>query len=144
MLGALIAKSRVRKGFATIKKGELDAFLTVFSDDAVVIYPSKGTMNGKAAIREFYRHFLRTFPKIEVDVSDVCVENLFDLIGTNSISTHFKILTTNRKGIAFEQEGMQLIRTRRGKLTLLHYFFFDTDALRHAWRESEENHSQTA
>ena len=137
MLGALIAKSKVRTGFDSMARGDLETFLTVFSEDAVVIYPTKGTMKGKEAIRGFYRHFIQTFPKVDPVVLNVGVENIFDLVGTNVISTHFEISTTNRKGITFKQEGMQLIKIKRGKLTLLHYFFFDTENLQHAWRESE-------
>lgn len=137
MLGALIAKSAVRKGFAAVARRDLDAIVSVFAEDAVVIYPTRGSIKGKDAIREFYRHFFQTFPKTGVAVYHVGVENIFDLFGTNVIFTRFEVSTTNRNGVTFQQEGMQLINIERGKLTLLHYFFFDTENLRRAWRESE-------
>jgi ketosteroid isomerase-like protein len=137
MLGALIAQRKVRKGFASIAKGDMDTFISVFSDDAVVIYPTKGTFTGKEAILGFFLHFVQTFPKIEPVVHNIGVENIFDLVGTNVIFTHFVVSTTNRNGVTFKHEGMQLFKAKRGKLTSLHYFFFDTEALRHAWKESE-------
>lgn len=137
MIGALVAKSRVRGGFAAIERRDLDGFVTIFADDAVVNYPTKGDIKGKAAIREFFGHFMETFPKFKGVVRDVGVQNLFDMVGTNVVFTHFEIWTTNRKGVTFHQEGMQLIRITRGKLTLLHYVFFNMESLHHAWKESE-------
>ncbi len=137
MLGALIAKSKVRKAFASISRGDVDTFVSVFTDDCLVNYPTKGIIQGKEAVRGFYRHFVETFPKIEAFVRNVGVENIFDLVGTNVLFTHFEVFTTNRKGVTFKQEGMQLIKARGGRLTSLHYFFYDTEALHHAWKESE-------
>jgi uncharacterized protein (TIGR02246 family) len=137
MLGAIIAKSKVREGFASISRGDVEAFVSIFAEDGVVVYPTKGAIEGKKAIRSFYDHFIRTFPKIDAVVHHAAVENIFDMVGTNVICTQFEISTTNRKGITFKQEGMQLIKIKRGKLTLLRYFFFDIDNLRHAWKESE-------
>ena len=137
MLGALIAKSKVRKGFVSISQGELDAFISIFAEDAVVIYPTKGSISGKRAILEFYQHFIRTFPRIEAVPHSICVENFFDLLGTNVLSAHFEVSTTNRKGTTFKQEGMLLIETKLGRLTSARYFFLDTEKLRHAWSESE-------
>ena len=137
MIGALVAKSKVRGGFAAIERRDLDGFVAIFTDDAVVNYPTKGDIKGKAAIREFFGHFMETFPKFKGVVRDVGVQNLFDMVGTNVVFTHFEIWTTNRKGVTFHQEGMQLIRITRGKLTLLHYVFFNMESLHHAWKESE-------
>ena len=137
MLGALIAKSRVRSGFAAIARGDLEAFVSVFAEDGEVIYPTKGSIKGKEAIRAFFRHFMETFPTVDVIVHNVGVENIFDLIGNNVVFTHFEVRTTNRKGNTFRQEGVQRIKIRHGKLTLLHYVFFDTENLLHAWKESE-------
>jgi len=137
MIGALVAKSKVRGGFAAIERRDLDGFVAIFADDAVVNYPTKGDIKGTAAIREFFGHFMETFPKFKGVVRDVGVQNLFDMVGTNVVFTHFEIWTTNRKGVTFHQEGMQLIRITRGKLTLLHYVFFNMESLHHAWKESE-------
>jgi uncharacterized protein (TIGR02246 family) len=137
MIGALIAKKKIRSGFASIMRGDLDTFLSVFREDAVVIYPTKGTVQGKEAIRAFYHHFLEAFPKVEVDIQHICVENLFDCVGTNVVTVQWEIATTNRRGATFKQTGAQLIATKNGKIKYVHYFFFDTDHLRHAWRESE-------
>ena len=82
MLGTLIAKSKIRKGFASISRGDLDTLASVFSDDAVVEYPIKGIFKGKEAIIGFYRHFVQTFPKVEPIVHHICVENIFDFVGT--------------------------------------------------------------
>ncbi len=137
MLGGLIAKKQVRKGFTFFSRQDLNAFVSVFADDAVVVYPTTGPIKGKGAIREFYGHFFQTFPKVEAVAHEICLENSFDLMGTNVISTHFEISTTNRKGTTFRQEGMLLIKAKRGRLTSVRYFFLDTENLRRAWRESE-------
>ncbi len=137
MLGALIARSKVKAGFAAMARRDVDALVSVFAEDGLLIYPIKGEMKGKAAIREFFTHFLEVFPEIDLVLVNIGVENMFDLVGTNVITTHFFITTTNRKGAAFKQEIMQLIDIKHGKLMRVHYFFSDIDNLRRAWRESE-------
>ncbi len=137
MLGGLIAKRQVRKGFAFFSRQDLDAFLSIFAEDAVLTYPIKEPMKGKEAIREFFAHFFQTFPKVEAVAHEICLENSFDLVGTNVIATHFEVSTTNRKGTTFKQEAMLLIKVKRGRLTSVRYFFLDTEHLRSAWRESE-------
>jgi uncharacterized protein (TIGR02246 family) len=129
--------SRVRAGFSALERRDLDAFVSSFADDAVVIYPTVGAIRGRAAIREFYSHFLQTFPKVEAVVHDVGVQNIFDVVGTNVVFSHFEISTTNRRGVTFKQEALQLIRIKRGKMTLLHFVFLDVDADRRVWKESE-------
>ena len=137
MLGALIAKRKIRSGYSAVERGDLESLVSVFSEDAIVMYPTQGTMKGKDAIRAFYRHFLETFPQVEVNLRHICVENLFDLIGTNVITVHWEIATTNRAGVTFQQTGMQLMETEKGRVKFMQYFFWDTDHLRDAWKQSE-------
>ena len=137
MIGTLIAKSAVRKGLDSVMSGNVDALHSIFHQDASVIYPTRGTIEGRPAILEFYRQFLHVFPKVRAVVHVAAVENLFDWVGTNALAVCFEVHTTNRQGVTFTQEGMMLIRLHRGKITLLRYFFADTVALAGAWRASE-------
>lgn len=137
MIGTLFVRSALRKGFDSVVRRDLDALRAVFAEDATMIYPGKGTFTGRPAIVEFYRHFLETFPKVEATVHAAAVENLFDFVGSNVMATCFEVHTTNRAGVTFTQEGMQLIRMRRGKITFLRYFFADTEGLARAWKASE-------
>lgn len=137
MLGTLIVKNTVRARFAAIERGDLEAVVSVFGDDAALLYPTHGTIQGKNAIRAFYRHFLETFPKVDVTVHHIGVENLFDLVGTNVVTAQWDIATTNRGGTTFRQTGIQLIEMTRARVTRMQYFFWDTENLRHAWKESE-------
>ena len=137
MIGAFIAARKLRSGFAAVARGDLETIVSVFRDDAVLIYPTVGSIKGKAAIREFYDHFLQTFPQTKADVHNICVQNIFDFVGTNVIATHWDVFTTNRRGITFQQTGIQLIHTKFGKVTFMRYFFADLDNLRRAWKESE-------
>jgi ketosteroid isomerase-like protein len=117
--------------------GNVDALRSVFHEDATVVYPTRGTITGRTAILEFYRQFLTVFPRVRAVVHAVAVENLFDWVGTNVLALCFEVHTTNRQGVTFTQEGMMLIRLRRGKIMLLCYYFADTVALADAWRASE-------
>ncbi len=137
MIGPLIARRKLRSGFNSVALGDLDTLLSVFRDDAVLIYPMVGRMEGKDAIHKFYTLFLHTFPGVEVEVHNICHERTFDFVGTNVFTTYWDVATTNRRGMTFRQTGMQLIRTRFGRVEHMHYFFADLDALRHAWKESE-------
>ena len=137
MIGAFIAKRKIRSGFAAMACGDLDALLSVFADDATLFYPIKGTMQGKAAIRAFYEHFLQVFPKVVPTVHHICVNNLLDVVGTNVIATHWDVATTNRRGTTYSQTGVHLIETHMGRITSMRYFFADPDQLKQAWKESE-------
>ena len=99
MIGALLAKSIVRKGFATVTGGNVEALTSVFDQEAAVIYPTKGTISGLPAILDFYRHFKTVFPQVRVDVKEVAVANLFDLVGTNVLAVCFEVYTTDRKSV---------------------------------------------
>lgn len=138
MIGTLIARSAVRKGFDAVMRNDLEALISVFHQDATVIYPTREKVEGLVAIKEFYRHFLETFPRVRATVKVAAVENLFDFAGTNTLTTLFEVDTTNQEGVTYHQEGMQLIRLHRGKIKLLRYFFADTVALASAWDHSEQ------
>lgn len=136
MIGTLIARSTVRRGFDSVMRGDAEALRSVFHEDASLIYPTRGTIKGRDAIVEFYREFLDVFPKVRAVVHVAAVEDLFDWIGTNSLATCFEVHTTNRQGVTFTQEGMQLIRLQRGKIIQMRYFFADSVALADAWKAS--------
>lgn len=138
MIGTLIARRAVRTGFDSVMRHDFETLARIFHEDATLVYPTRGTIEGRAGIVEFFRHFLETFPKVQAMVHVAAVEDLFDFAGTNTLTTMFEVHTTNREGVTYHQEGMQLIRLHRGKIKLLRYFFADTDHLARAWSVSEQ------
>ena len=136
MIGTLIAKNAVRRGFDSVMRGDVEALRSIFHKDASLIYPTRGEITGREAILEFYRQFLDVFPRVRAVLHVAAVEKLFDWVGTNALVTCFEVHTTNRQGVTFTQEGMQLIRLQRGKIMQMRYFFADTVALADAWKAS--------
>lgn len=136
MIGTLIARNAVRKGFDSVMRGDVEALRSIFHEDASLVYPTRGTVVGREGILDFYRHMLHVFPRIRAVVHVAAVEDLFDWTGTNVLTTSFEVHTTNRQGVTFTQEGMQLIRLHRGRIRHLRYFFADSVALADAWKAS--------
>jgi ketosteroid isomerase-like protein len=112
--------------------------MSAWRDDGVFIYPGEipesGTFQGKSAVEDWFRHFFEQFPRIQFDVQDVCVRNIFDLSGTNVVAVHWNIQLTNREGMVGQNSGVTVVNIKRGKVFLVKDFFFDLgDDFRRGW-----------
>lgn len=98
-------------------------------DDGVFIYPGEiyasGTFKGKGAVEGWFRNFFDQFPKIQFDVQDICVRDIFALTGTNVVAVHWNIHLTNRDGRVGENSGVTVITIKGGKVFLVKDFIFD-------------------
>lgn len=142
MLGALIVKRKVAGAFAALNRRDLDAFLRDWSDDAAKVFPGdlsvSGTVSGKANIREWYDGFFRQFPSLRFAVSNICVERLWDVVGSNVVAATWDIDLTNRVGGRYQNSGVTVITVQRGKVVYVRDYIFDTGRpFREAWGEAE-------
>lgn len=130
MLGVLITKIKVRQGFRQFSNHELEKFLANWRDDAYLVYPgdvpASGRMEGKPAIEKWFRNFFEQFTYINFTVNNVCVDNIFDLTGTNAVAVYWDFEGTNRDGYSVKNNGFTMLSLKFGKVTSARDFFFNT------------------
>jgi ketosteroid isomerase-like protein len=129
MIGALLAKRSILRGFEAMNRHDLPRFMAAWCDDASFIYPgdvpASGTFAGKAAVERWFRSFFEQFPHIRFDVRDVCVGNVFDMIGTNVVAARWDLELKNRAGRAGRNNGVTVIEIHRGRVYRVQDFIFD-------------------
>ena len=138
MIGALIAKKKVSSAFDALNRRDFSAFLSAWRDDCVFIYPGdisvSGKMEGKASIKNWFQNFMEQFPKIKFTLKNICVENIFDFVGTNVVMAHWDVDLTNRDGKEIQNSGVTVINIKLGKASLVIDYILDTgDKFKTAW-----------
>ena len=129
MIGAIIAKKAIATSFEAMNRHDLTKFMSSWRDDGVFIYPGEipesGTFKGKSAVESWFRKFFEQFPKIQFDIQDICVQNIFALTGTNVVTVHWNIQLTNRDGREGQNSGVTVINIKGGKVFLVKDYIFD-------------------
>ena len=138
MIGALIAKNKVSSAFDALNRRDFSAFLSAWRDDCVFVYPGdisvSGKMEGKASIKNWFQNFMEQFPKIKFTLKNICVENIFDFVGTNVVMAHWDVDLTNRDGKEIQNSGVTVINIKLGKASLVIDYILDTgDKFKTAW-----------
>ena len=138
MIGAILAKRAAAVAYDAMNRHDLSAVIAGLRDDAVFTYPgntpASGTFEGKSAIEAWFRRFFELFPEIRFEIQDVCVRNIFDVVGNNVIAVHWNLQVTSREGQTSKNSGVGLITTQRGKVVAVKDFVFDTgDVHRRGW-----------
>jgi ketosteroid isomerase-like protein len=129
MVGALVAKKALADAFGALNRHDLPKFMAAWRDDGTFIYPGgireSGTFQGKSAVEGWFRRFFEQFPAIQFHVQDICVRNIFDLVGTNVVAVHWSVQLKNREGRAGENSGVTVVSIKRGRVFLVKDFIFD-------------------
>jgi len=129
MIGAIVAKKAIANSFEAMNRHDLSKFMSVWREDGVFIYPGEiresGTFEGKSAVEGWFRNFFDQFPRIQFNIQDICVKNIFALSGTNVVTVHWNIELTNRNGRKGQNSGVTVINIRGGKVFLIKDFIFD-------------------
>ncbi len=129
MIGAIIAKKAIANSFEAMNRHDLSRFMSSWRDDGVFIYPGEipesGTFKGKSAVEGWFRNFFEQFPKIQFDIQDICVRNIFALTGTNVVSVHWNIQLTNKDEREGQNSGVTVITIKGGKVFQVKDFIFD-------------------
>ena len=130
MIGAFIAKMKIRSAFEALNKRDFPTFSSAWRDDCVFIYPGdikvSGKYEGKPAIEKWFKNFMEQFPRINFTVKNICVDKVLDFVGTNTVIAHWDIDVTNRDGKEIQNSGVTLIEIRFGKALYVKDFLFDT------------------
>ena len=87
MIGAIIAKKKVRSAFANLQRRDLPAFLANVAEDSTFVVPGNisvsGTIKGKKQIEEWWGKFMEQCPKVNCALKNVYVKNIFAFFATN-------------------------------------------------------------
>ena len=138
MIGAILAKRGVAAGYDAMNRRDLAAIMADWHDNAVFTYPgdlpASGTFEGRSVIEDWFRRYLEQFTEVRFEVHDVCVRNIFDLVGNNVIIGHWDVQLTNREGHRGEWSGVSIFTLRLGKVVALKDIIFDVgDEFRRIW-----------
>lgn len=140
MIGALFAKLLTRRSFDAINKGDVDSLLASWHEDAVLTYSGKlsvsGTREGKQAIRTWFQHFKERVPTRTFRPRAVCVENIFDVFGTNVVAIVWEDRPINKNGRKFYVRGVTVSRIRWGKVVEATIYVLEQDLLSEIWGEN--------
>ncbi len=139
MIGTLMAKSKIRSGFNNLNQHRIDEFLKNWASDATFIYPGKlsvsGERKGKKAIEEWFKKFMEQFPQINFTIKHICVQNTFDMVGTNYVTVEWDIRVKNKDGKDLENSGITALNLKMGKAVMVRDYIFDTEKLKVGWGE---------
>lgn len=137
MIGAIIAKMQIRKAFEDLNTGNIDSFLSAWTPEAVFHYPgnanASGIFSGKTTIKAWFTRMMEQYPEIDFNVKKVCVQNIFDFVGTNYVIAEWDISVKRTDGKVFKNTGITAVNLRFGKATEVRDFIFDLDTVKEAW-----------
>lgn len=137
MIGAIIAKSAVRRAFSHFNDRNLDAFMAAWAPDAVFHYPgnavASGVFSGKPTVRAWFARMMEQFTSINFTLRSICVQNIFDLTGSNVVSVEWDLEIRRADGKLYQNTGVSQISLRRGKATRVTDYIFDLDKVEDAW-----------
>lgn len=134
MIGAIIAKKKVRSAFDALSRQNLDAFLAQWAEDATFIYPG-GTVEGKEAVREWYQKFLDQFPLTSFTVKNICVQRICPIAVSNVVTAEWDLKLNNRDGEEFDNSGVTVINLKKGKAILVRNYTSDPEVEKRIWGE---------
>lgn len=129
MIGALITRKAIADSFRAMNNHDLPKFMSAWREDGVFIYPGEiwasGTFQGKAAVEGWFRKFFDQFPKIQFDIQNICVKNIFAMSGNNVVAVHWNINLTNHEGRVGKNSGVTVISIEGGKVVKVKDYIFD-------------------
>lgn len=128
MIGAMIAKKKVKDSLHALNRRDVPAFLASWAEDAVWNYPGdlpiSGRFVGKRAIRGWFENLMQQFPQLKFTVRSVSVSNVFDLVGNNTAAAHWEVDFTNSDGYRLQYGGVAILTIKGGKVVEGRDFLF--------------------
>jgi ketosteroid isomerase-like protein len=137
MLGAILAKREVHKGFDALDRHDLETLMGMFHDDGVFEFPSDtimgGRFEGKEAIRSWFERWYERIPKSQFTLRHISVENIFALGATNVAHAEWEVAETDHDGNTFHMTGVTAFEVVGGKARYVKDYIFDQDVLAQIW-----------
>jgi hypothetical protein len=119
MIGAIFTKKAVISAFDALNKGNVDKMLSHWNADCTFFYPGKvkagGLYRGKLELRKWLEEFFTQFPQRKYTIRYIGIENIFDLIGDNTVFVYFDLELTNKEGMHATNSGVSVITIKGAK-----------------------------
>jgi ketosteroid isomerase-like protein len=124
MLYSWLVAKKTRGMFEQLNAADAGPFIAAVRDDVVFTYPGKhalaGTMQGKAALDEWFQRFFRFFPGIEWTIKDIVVEGA--PWRTTVVSAEWAVHCVLENGHVFENEGLHMIELKGAKASAVRVY----------------------
>lgn len=134
-----ILTSKVRAGVEALNRGDLDAVLEDWADDAVLVYPgdvsASGETRGKEAIRAWFENWRRTFPELRFTITGIHFGREVGPTGSTSVAVETRARGRNRFGAEVEGHGITVFTIEDRKIVRVRDFIFEAHRLRELWGE---------
>jgi ketosteroid isomerase-like protein len=141
MLGAILAKREVRKGFDAINRHDLDTLMGMFDEGGVFEFPGDTVLAGRhdspETIRAWFKRWFDRMPEIHFTLRHVSVENIFAMGATNVVHAEWDLDETDTDGNSYHVTGVTSFDIKGGKATLIKEYIFDQDVLSRIWPHQE-------
>ena len=129
MLYGWIVRRQVRAGFASLSAGTAEPVLRQFAPEVLFWFSGEhalgGERHGVAEVRAWFEQLYRAFPGISFAVRQVVVAGgPWD----TRVATRFGVRAPRLDGSVYENEGVQLLRLRWGRI-VEDRLYEDTQAL---------------
>jgi ketosteroid isomerase-like protein len=113
----LIVKRIVRRAFGRLSEGDYEAVVKQFGPQSRFMFAGEhalgGERRGQQAVRQWFEEMLRLFPGIRIEPRDIVVNGW---PWSTTVATHLVISATLADGRPYDNEGMQLLRLRWGRV----------------------------
>ena len=140
MIGSIIAKKLACSGFNALSRHDLPKLMKSWAEDCTLTYPGdfsmSGETRGKKAVEAWMAKMIKQFPKIEFNVKEVFISNIFALGASNNLAIEWDIVKTDCEGREFHNSGVTIVKVKRGKVVSARDYYFNTDLLKEAWGEA--------
>jgi ketosteroid isomerase-like protein len=142
MLGAILAKREVRKGFDAINRHDLETVLSMFTDDAAFVFPTGtvvgGRHEGPEARRAWFTQWFDRMPEIHFTLRHVTVDNIFAMGATNVVHAEWDLDEADQEGNTYHVTGVTAFQIEGGKAKLIKDYIFDQDIVSAVWPRKED------
>jgi steroid delta-isomerase-like uncharacterized protein len=120
------AKDLLRRFYAEMSAGNLDAIDEVVVDSFIEHESFPGIEPNKEGVRQFFQMFRSAFPDMKMEAHEIVGEgDLLCVRGTMSGTHQGEFMGMPPTGKRFEVEGFDMVRVRDGQFTE-HWGLFDT------------------
>lgn len=125
----LIAKQKVRAGFAQISRGDFEPLLAQFAPDIHFRFVGDHALtldtHNREQVRAWFQRVHRIFPGLKLEAKAIRVSGFpWNMV----VMTHWQVSDTLADGTPYRNEGFQWLRIRMGKV-VEDYLIEDTQKL---------------
>jgi ketosteroid isomerase-like protein len=112
-----IVAQKVRQGFSEMSKGNYQAVVSQFAPEVAFAFSGDHAIGGEchtlAQVKQWFERLYRIFPGIQFEVRSVSVSGWpWDTTAT----TQFTVRATLRDGQPYQNQAIQFVRLRWGKI----------------------------